>query len=170
MNKYFKTAYQFGLLGGVLCILSFLAISFMQEDPSNLNLIFGYLIVPISVFLAIKFYKEYSNETFLSFSEGMTIGFVTYLILGLVSTLGIWIILIAQPELFQAIKESKLQVLMENRDTIVTQVGEESFQYTEQSIKKLSSWNVALNDGIWKIIPGLFFSIIISIILRKNKN
>ncbi|HAZ23997.1 MAG TPA: DUF4199 domain-containing protein, partial [Algoriphagus sp.] len=27
-----------------------------------------------------------------------------------------------------------------------------------------------LNDAIWKIIPGLFFTIIISIILRKNPN
>jgi len=34
----------------------------------------------------------------------------------------------------------------------------------------MTAWDVALNDGIWKIIPGMFFSIIISIILRKNKN
>lgn len=170
MNKYLKTAYQFGLLGGSLCVLSFYAISFLQPDPTNLNLIFGYLIVPISVFLAIKFFKDYTNEGYLSFSEGMTVGFVSYLILAMIATLGILVVLTLDSDLFILIKESKLMVLNENRETIVAQVGEESFGFTEASIQKLSPWDVAFNDGIWKILPGMFFSIIISIIFRKIKN
>ncbi|MDX5340318.1 MAG: DUF4199 domain-containing protein [Cyclobacteriaceae bacterium] len=168
MNKYLTTAYQFGILGGLLSIISFYILSFLNPDPSNLNLVFGYLIIPFAVFLAIKFFKEYQNNGYLSFAEGMTVGFVTYTLLGLVSCLGIWIILLAMPDFFEVIKESKLQVLKENRETIVSQLGENSYQTTLKSISGLSPWNVALNDGLWKIIPGMFFSIIISIILRKN--
>lgn len=169
MNKYLKTAYQFGVLGGVLSVISFYVLSFLNPDPSNLNLVFGYLIIPFAVFLAIKFFKEYSNNGYLSFSEGMTVGFVTYALLGLVSCLGIWVILLTMPDFFELIKASKLMVLEENKDVIIAQVGENSYQETLKSITALSPWNVALNDGIWKIIPGMFFSIIISIILRKNQ-
>jgi hypothetical protein len=170
MNKYFSTAYQFGGLGGILSVLSFYLLSFFNSDPTNLNLVFGYLIVPISLFLSIKFYKEYSNSGYLSFAEGMTVGFVTYMIISILSAIGIWLILVFSPDLFLLIKAAKLNVLSENQVTIVSQVGENSYLATMESLKEMNPWDVALNDGIWKLIPGLFFTIVISIILRKNSN
>ena len=170
MNKYFKTAYQFGALGGFLSIISFFILSKIYPDPTNLNLIFGYFITPIALFLAIKFFKVYGNNGFLSFSEGMTVGFVTYAFVAIFSTTGIWIILKVSPELFSAIQQAKWAVLDQNKMTIISQVGEESFNLTRESIRQINAWDISLNDGIWKIIPGLFFSIIISIILKKNPN
>lgn len=168
MTKYFKSAYQFGALGGILSIVSFYFLSLLYPDPTNLNLLFGYAVVPIALFLSIKFFKDFSNSGFLSFSEGMTVGFVTYTLLGLLSTFGIWIILSFSPELFEMIKNQKLEVLLESKDTIISQLGEDSFLTTEINMKEMSPWDVALNDGLWKIVPGMFFSIIISIIFRKN--
>lgn len=168
MHKYFKTAYQFGGLGGVFSILSFIMLTWLNPDPTNLNLVFGYLITPIAIFLAIKYFKEYGNEGFLSFSEGMTVGFVTYVLLGVISGLGIWLILLISPDLFGEIQLSKLEVLSDNSEMIISQVGEDSYQTTLLSIQKMIPIDVALNDTLWKIIPGLFFTIIISIILRKQ--
>jgi hypothetical protein len=170
MNKYLKTAYQFGALGGFLSVLSFFVLSLIYSDPTNLNLVFGYLIVPIALFLAIKFFKEYTNGHYLSFAEGMTVGFVTYTLTGILASIGIWVILISFPELFLTIQQTKWAVLEQNRDAIISQVGADSFNTTLANIKEMSAWDVALNDGIWKVIPGMFFSIVISIILRKNPN
>lgn len=69
MTKYFKTAYQFGTLGGLMSGVSFYVLSFFYSDPTNLNLVFGYLITPITVFLAMKFFKDYSNDGYLSFQK-----------------------------------------------------------------------------------------------------
>lgn len=168
MTKYFASAYQFGTLGGVLSIVSFYFLSFLYPDPTNLNLVFGYVLVPVAVFLSIKFFKDYSNSGFLSFSEGMTVGFVTYTLLGILSALGIWVILSFSPELFEEIKGQKLEVLLESKAMIISQLGENSYLATEGSMRDMSPWDVALNDGLWKIVPGMFFSIIISIIFRKN--
>jgi len=170
MNKYLNTAYKFGTLGGLLSVTSFYCLSYLNPDPTNLNLIFGYFLIPVSVFLSVKFYKDYANAGFLSFAEGMTIGFVTYSLIGLFSTLGIWLILRFSPDLFEVIKAQKIELLTQNKAMIISQVGENSFEATQKSMKGLTPWNVALNDGLWKIIPGMFFSIIISIIFRKNPN
>jgi hypothetical protein len=170
MTKYLKSAYQFGALGGVLSVISFYALSFLYPDPTNLNLLFGYILVPVSIFLSIKFFKDDSNGGFLSFSEGMTVGFVTYILLGILSMLGIWLILNLSPDLFEVIRTTKLEVLLQSKDTIVSQVGEDSYMATAASMEKLSTWDIAFNDAIWKIVPGMFFSIIISIIFRKNTN
>lgn len=168
MNKYFKTAYQFGAWGGGLSFISFVILALVYEDPTNLNLVFGYLITPFAIFLAIKFYKEYDNKGYLSFAEGMTIGFMTYLLIGIISFVAIWLYLFLAPDLFETIKATKLVVLEQNMATIISQVGESSYQTTQASIEGMTARDVGLNDGLWKIIPGMFFSIIISIILRKN--
>lgn len=170
MYKYFSTAYKFGGIAGAFSVLAFISLSFLYTDPTNLNLVFGYVITPVAIFLAIKFFKEYSNEGFLSFSEGMSIGFVTYMLEAIGSLGGIWLVLILYPSLFDQIKESKLEVLSTSKETIVNQVGENSFNLTLESIRNMVPLDIALNDALWKIIPGLFFTIIISIILRKNPN
>ncbi|MBY5952856.1 MAG: DUF4199 domain-containing protein [Cyclobacteriaceae bacterium] len=170
MNKYLSSAYQFGTLGGILSLISFGFLAWVQPDPTNLNLIFGYIITPVSIFLALKFFKDYSNNGYLSFAEGMSVGFVTYMLIAIISALGIWIILVLFPDLFEIIKVSKIQVMEQSKDTIISQVGEESFQATQKSIQEMASIDIAINDGIWKIVPGLFFTIIISIIFRKNPN
>jgi len=170
MNKYFKSAYLFGVLGGILVLVSFFTLSFFREDPTTLNLVFGYVIVPISVYLALRYFKDYSNNGFISFAEGMSVGFVSYMLISMISFFGIWLFLTVDINLFELIKSSKIDTLVQNEDSIISQVGQNSFDATLESVKKMSKTDIALNDAIWKIIPGLFFTIIISIILRKNPN
>ncbi len=150
--------------------LSFYVLSLFYPDPTNLNLVFGYLITPITVFLAIKFFKDYSNEGYLSFSEGMSVGAVSFLLLAILSTGIIWGVLESSSSLFSVIQTAKWAVLEKNKEVIISQVGLASFEVTQINLQSISPWDIALNDGIWKIIPGMFFSIIISIILRKNPN
>jgi hypothetical protein len=128
------------------------------------------VITPIAIFLAIKFYKEYSNGGFLSFAEGMSVGFVAYMLEAIISLGGIWVILLIHPDLFERINDSKLAVLANSKESIISQVGESSYDLTLESIQNMIPWDIALNDALWKIIPGLFFTIILSIILRKNPN
>ncbi|MBN7817910.1 DUF4199 domain-containing protein [Algoriphagus pacificus] len=170
MNRYFKSAYLFGLLGGIMGLISFIVLTFLREDPTNLNLIFGYVIVPISLYLALRYFKDYTNSGYISFAEGMSVGFVTYMFIALLSFVGIWLILNLSPDLFELIKASKVQALIESKETIVSQVGTESYDATLESVQNMVKTDIAINDSIWKIIPGLFFTIIISIILRKNPN
>ncbi|TXE03625.1 DUF4199 domain-containing protein [Algoriphagus aquimarinus] len=170
MYRFFSSAYKFGGIAGALSIIAFITLSFLYPDPTNLNLVFGYVITPIAIFLAIKFFKEYSNNGYLSFAEGMSVGFVAYMLEAIISLGGIWLVLLINPDLFDQVKISKLDVLATNRESIVAQVGENSFDMTLESIKNMVPWDIALNDALWKIIPGLFFTIIISIILRKNPN
>jgi hypothetical protein len=144
-------------------------LSLFYSDPTNLNLVFGYLITPITVFLAIKFFKDYSNEGYLSFSEGMSVGAVSFLLLAILSTGIIWGVIESSPSLFSAIQTAKWAALEKNKELIISQVGQASFEVTQTNLKSMTAWDVALNDGIWKILPGMFFSILISIILRKNK-
>jgi hypothetical protein len=99
----------------------------------------------------------------------MSVGAVSFVLLALLSTGIIWGILESSSSLFSAIQTAKWAVLEKNKEVIISQVGLASFEVTQTNLQSISPWDIALNDGIWKIIPGMFFSILISIILRKNK-
>lgn len=169
MNRYLESTYRFGLIGGLFCVFAFLLFNWLGYDPTNFSMLFGYVLIPIFVFLGIRYFKKDINDGELSFAHGMTIGFLIYTMIAFISGLGIWIILLIDISLFEAIKILKLEVLTTNKDLIISQLNEESFDITLQKIMAMKPIDIALNDFIWKILPGLFFTIIISIILRKTK-
>jgi hypothetical protein len=168
MSKKLISSYKFGLIGSAFCVAAFVVFILLGLDPTKLSMLFGYFLIPFFLFIGIRFYRNQVNQGFLSFSEGMSIGFLIYSIIGLISGLGIWIILIFSPSLYGEIKIKKNEILTENKDLIVEQMGIESYNLTYESLQEMTTLDIAINDFIWKIIPGLFFTIIISIILRRN--
>lgn len=169
MNRYLESTYRFGLIGGIFCILAFLLFNWLGYDPTNFSMLFGYVLVPVFVFLGIRFFKKEVNHGELSFAHGMSIGFLIYTMIAFISGLGIWIVLLADPGLFEKIRTLKLEVLNTNKELIISQLDEKSFDITLGKIMAMKPIDIALNDFIWKILPGLFFTIIISIILRKTR-
>lgn len=168
MSKKLISLYKFGLIGSAFCVAAFVIFILLGLDPTKLSMLFGYFLIPFFLFIGIRFYRNQVNQGLLSFSEGMSVGFLIYSIIGLISGLGIWIILIFSPLLYEEIKVKKNEILTENKDLIVEQMGIESYNLTYESLQEMTSLDIAINDFIWKIIPGLFFAIIISIILRRN--
>ncbi|MCH7402451.1 DUF4199 domain-containing protein [Belliella kenyensis] len=171
MSKYFSYAIQIGLLGAAFSIIAFFGIGLiLGQDPTLSSQLFSFVTVPLFVGAALYFIRWKLNDNHLSFAEGMTVGFVVYFTNALVSFVGITIGLYLAPSLFEIIKENKLLITADKKDFTIQQYGQEVFDRTYQSISELTVVNIALNDFIWKIVFGLFFTIIISIILRRNLN
>lgn len=170
MNKYFKAAYLFGIIGGAFCGIAFLTIYFLDKDPISFTEIFGYAIIPVFVFMGIRNFKDRMNAGELGFGQAMTVGFFVYSILALVSAMVIFIFLVGNPEIFDAYRISNLDLLKEKKDTLIAQLGQESYDRTYRNIYNMTIFDVAVNDFLRKVFPGLFFTIIISIILKKTKN
>lgn len=170
MKKYLSESYRFGLVGGLFAVLAFLVFHWLGLDPTNLSMLFGYVMIPVFVFLGIRFFKKFLNGDFLSFAEGMTLGFFIYFIFALVTGIGIWAILSLNSTLFGELKAKKIDILESNKNMIVSQVGADSYEVTLEKVVQMVPFDIALNDFLWKMIPGLFFTIIISIILRKTNN
>ncbi|UJP66624.1 DUF4199 domain-containing protein [Mongoliitalea daihaiensis] len=169
MNRYLESTYKFALIGGGFCLIAFILFGSVGYDAANFSMLLGYIITPVFLFIGIRLFKKGYNQGFLSFAHGMTVGFLIYMGIALVSGLGILVFLLLNPEAFEALKALKLQVLEVNEEMIKSQVGEESFAITLVNVQNMKPLDIAINDFLWKIVPGLFFTIIISIILRKNK-
>lgn len=169
MGKYIEAARLFGVIGGVFCGIGFVVFYFIGVEPISFTEILGYLIIPVFVFFGIKNYKNSVGQGELGFGQGMTVGFFVYSILALISAMVIFIMLHVDPAIFEVYKSSHQTLLEEKREDIVEQLGPASFEITVKNISQMSILDVVLNDFLRKLIPGLFFTIILSIVLKNSK-
>ncbi|TVP43727.1 MAG: DUF4199 domain-containing protein [Mongoliibacter sp.] len=168
MKKYFSYAGKIGVLAAILSLLAFFVLGALGDDPTLKSIIFSFAITPFFIGAALYFIRFKVNDNHISFAEGMTLGFVVYILNAVISFIGIFFGLLAWPELFDRIKESKVNITLEKKDFTIEQYGEDIFQTTYESIQELNIFQIAINDFIWKVVFGLFFTIIISVILRKT--
>ncbi|GAB2989099.1 hypothetical protein GCM10027284_02040 [Cyclobacterium sediminis] len=168
MNRYLKAALPFGLYGGGLCFLGFLTIYFLDIEPLSMNLIFGYLVIPIFVFFGIKNFRDNYNGGNLYFGQGMTVGFFTYTIIAGLSALYILGSIQLDMDLFTTFKQINLTLMSDNKEVLEEQLNVAAYEETYANISEMTVFDVAINDFLRKIFPGLFFTIIISIILKRN--
>ncbi|SHN13297.1 Protein of unknown function [Cyclobacterium lianum] len=168
MNRYLRAAWPFGLSGAGLCLLGFLTMYILDVEPLSMNLILGYLFIPVFVFFGIKGFRDGYNGGTLYFSQGMTVGFVVYTLMAVLSALYVYLFLHLDPTAFEAFKQVNLNLMEDNRQILEEQLNETAYSQTFDSLRAMNRLDVAVNDFLRKIFPGLFFTIIISIILKRT--
>ncbi len=169
MSRYLKNAYPFGLFGGILALIGFWVFHLVGLDPITMSIVFNLINLTLFIGLAIYYFKKYHNQSYLSFAQGMTVGFFSYAIIATVAFIGIYVSFALVPDLFAALKAGRIEMLETRSEGLMEEVGEKAYLRTMEEVQNMKMYHFALNDFIWKIIFGLFLSIIISIILRRNK-
>src|SRR5690606_39746496 len=104
MNDYLKPGYLFGITGGVLCGLAFLLTHLMGKDPVSFTELFGYLLIPVFVFMGMKHFRDNLRGGELTFAQGGRGGFFIYSFLGIISALFIFIVLLIDTALCEWFK------------------------------------------------------------------
>jgi len=168
MNRYLKAAWPFGLSGAGLCLLGFLTMYALDVEPLSMNLILGYVFIPVFVFFGIKSFRDGYNGGTLYFSQGMSVGFFVYTLMALIAALYVYIFLQVEPQAFDTFRQINLNLMEDNREVLLEQLNENAYTETLASLSAMSILDVATNDFLRKIFPGLFFTIIISIILKRT--
>ncbi|GGF40480.1 DUF4199 domain-containing protein [Echinicola rosea] len=170
MTKYFKGSYLFGVVGGGFCLLAFWVLHWVGLDPIGYTLLFACLITPVFVFIGTKNYRDTNGDGEMLFAQGMTVGFVVYGLIALITALGIALFLHMAPDLFTSYKADKIAYLQEKEVYITENVNKEAFERAMTEHEHMSISDVVLDVVLKIFILELFFTIIISIILKRIKN
>lgn len=170
MNRYFYAAYPYGCTAGILCIVGFILMFLLHIEPISMVLVFGYIITPVFLFIGIKQFRDRFNGGVLFFGQGMTVGFFVYILMAVISATFIGLFMMFEPDVFGTFKSMNINLLNEKKDILVEQLNQQAFDETYENIQQMSAWDVVMNDFLRKVIPGLFFTILISIILKRNLN
>ncbi|AGA80794.1 DUF4199 domain-containing protein [Echinicola vietnamensis] len=170
MTKYFKGGYLFGIVGGVFCLLAFWVLYWIGLEPIDFTLLFACLITPVFVFIGTKNYRDTEGQGEMLFAQGMTVGFVIYGLVALITALGIALFLEMDSTLFDSYKAEKITYLQGKEAYISENVDQDAYDSALAAHQKMSVWDVVLDVFLKIFMLELFFTIIISIILKRIKN
>ncbi len=167
-NKLISIPLKYGLFGGIITIILFLIFYFLDLEPLVNIKIVDMVILAIFIFFALKDYRDRFNNRELHFWQGMTGGIISYMTLAVISALFIMIMtVIIDPDLATNYIESRIELLNENKETLVDTMDEDTYLEAIAGVKGTTGFDLALDDFLKKSFLGLFLTIIIAIILRK---
>jgi len=145
-----------------------MALYFIDRNPLINGKFFDFVVIPIMIFFAIKEYRDYDNQGKLWFWQGMSIGFINYVTIGIFSALfvGAFIFWVDGQVLMEYIN-NRVDYLMTHKHEILKEMNEDRFNGTIENVKKISAMDVIWDQILRKMIIGLFLTIILSVFLRK---
>lgn len=169
-TPFIYTPIKFGVTGAVLFITMFLASYFSSANPLlENNGIVDVLILLIFLFLAIKEYRDTFNNKLLEFWQGMTLGFICYVIIAVITSLFIlFFVTVINPDVLDTYVVSMLENLENEKESFIERMGEESYRETLTVNKNTSIWKVVLDNFEKKTIIGLALTIVISVIMKSK--
>lgn len=170
-----KIGAQYGAVGAAMAIVSFLTFFYLDQQPwrNLITFLLDIVIVGFFCFLPIKEFKRDHNGGDLHFYHGMTIGFISYLMIGVIYSLFYAVFInFIEPDFIELYKSVQLEEMTGMKEMIMGQVEEnpEAF-YQEQldSIKTITKSQLILDALLKKAIIGLFLTPVFSIILRTHR-
>ena len=160
---------KYGLVGGILSVLIFIIIYVLGKNPLIIyrDFDFSFLLLPIFIAFSIKEFRDNWNNRSLKFGEGMSVGFINYLIVASISGLFIFIFLNIESSMLAEYISDRSLLIVNIKEDMVKTMGQELYQKTYDDLQGTTAYVIALDDFLKKIIIGLFLTIIISIIFKK---
>ena len=145
----------------------YLLFYFIGRNPLLDVRIIDILLLTIFIFFSIKEFRDRYNSGQLHFWQGVSIGFMTYITIAIISAISILILIQIDPELLQNYIESRVAFIKANDATLIEEIDEQAYIDALEGVKKTTALDLVLDDFLKKSIIGLFLTIIIAIILRK---
>ncbi|MEO9806320.1 MAG: DUF4199 domain-containing protein [Reichenbachiella sp.] len=166
MKPLFQVPLKFGLIGAGIKILMFFVLLWTDANPLLEMQVFNLIILPVFIFFGIKEFRDTFNQGILSFSEGMTIGLIIYLLIGLLygAFLAGALNIIDTSVIMEEYIATNLQKLEESRSQFGQKEFEESYRENQNS-----SIYVPIKDIIIRtLLIGFLLTSLLSTVLRKQ--
>lgn len=179
MNKLapiLKVPLKYGLIGSGLSVILILVFYFSNRHPLLIPIYYDYRIFLFGVFIffGIKEFKEYYNGNRLHFWQGITIGVIIYVSIGIL--IGAFILLFSnvQPEFLQQYIDGTIRGLELNKELLITEspitISEEEFQQQITLLKDTPPYKLTLDFFIKSCLIGFMISIIMAVVMRRTED
>ncbi|GHE64690.1 DUF4199 domain-containing protein [Roseivirga thermotolerans] len=170
-----KLGIRYGIAGGLLAVLSFVVFYYLDQQPwrNLVSFLLDIVIVGFFCVLPIREFKVRYNRGELRFYHGMSIGFLSYVFIGIIYSLFIMLfVLWIEPGYFELYKSVQLEEIEGMKELIMSRVKENPEQFYQQQldgIKEITKGSLIFDAFVKKVIIGLFLTPIFSIVLRTQR-
>lgn len=168
-NKYFDLAWKPAVVSGLFCVLFFIVMYlsgvYMFENVMGLDM---FVPLPFSI-IAVFYYRKYVNNGELRFWEGLLLSWMVIFVS--ISMLTLYLVvhfdIIDVNYLAESIRYKVNEIRESEAVLLARDFSKETIDFQIEKLNETSLSIIISSKIIWYSIIGLFYSIIISIVLRK---
>ena len=165
-----KSAIKYSLLCGVFLIaLFFVSIMFGSNPLLDFrHFFFDLAVFFLFIYFAGKEYKDFWNDGFLHFWQGISVGFIVLIPSVLIFSLILFVIFETNPILIDGYREGAKAYLNSKEEFFLKEFTEDQLKEQFLAIEKVTAAQLVLSTFGKKLFAGFLVTPVVSIILRKK--
>ncbi|MBS1485952.1 MAG: DUF4199 domain-containing protein [Bacteroidetes bacterium] len=170
-HPLFKIPFRFGLVAGMLGSLVVWVLYYMGKHPFLIPILMDFRIViyAIFIFMALKIVRDNYLQGTLFFWQGMVGSYVFLITAGLVGALATLGLAFWQKDFLMSYIRSTQMQMTHFKKEFVDNIGSAAYEQQMGQLTNTSAFALASDYFLKSLFIGLFLTIIISVILRKQK-
>lgn len=169
-SELVRVTVRYGLIAGAIILLLMVAFFFLGQHPLLVSpyLDFRIVLFGVFIFFSLKEYRDRYQNGILYFWQGMIGSYILIFISMLVASIGILIFAQVYPDFVTTFIHNRLAALKAMPQEEIDKVGKEMFDRIVAQTPGVDAMYLAQAYFGQGVVIGLFVSVIMSAILRKQ--
>lgn len=165
-----RSTLKYSILCGVfLTALFFVSLNFGSNPLLDVrHFIFDLAVFFLFIFFAGKEYKDFRNEGYLHFWQGISIGFIVFIPAVLLFSFCFYVIFEQYPELIDGYKRSARAMIEDQWDFFSQELSEDQLNDQLTAVDAITTAQLVLMTVPKKLLTAFLITPVVSIILRKK--
>lgn len=170
MKPIVSVPLKYGAIAGVLGGILLLVLYYLGRHPMLISIIFDFRIFLFGVFIffVLRELRDYYGGGLLSFGEGMMSSFIFVTVFGVIAGGTIILFSEMEEEFVRSFVTQFTEQVKGLSEQDIKQLGKENLERNLKALPATNGYNFAWNyfkQGYW---IGLFISIILAVVLRRQ--
>ncbi len=165
-----QVAVKYGLIGSFLVMILIVVMYNLGKHPMMIPVVldFRMILFPLFLVLAMRDFRIYRNQGIMHMWQGLGLGIMTYVIIGMVGAWFIYGYAIYHPDFLKDYVDFYLEQLQTSKEVFIESVGIEAYEHALEKLPLTTARDLALDYFIKSMPLGLFWTIILSVIIRRK--
>jgi Protein of unknown function (DUF4199) len=159
-----------GFIGGILAVILLIVMYYMGPHPMLILpfVDFRILLFGVFIFFTLKEFRDTYQDGVLHFFQGMLGSFMLVMIMATVAAAGVWIFSATEPDFVADYIKQGMESLKAYSKDDINRIGKEVFDRNLALLPSTNGKALAGKHFGQSLVFGLFLSVILSVILRKQ--
>ena len=161
---------RYGLYAGIIAAALLIAVYYIGTHPLMVPAFLDFIILlfGLFIFFGVKEFREHYHHGVLYFWQGMIGSYIIVFIASAVAAIGLFIFAELNQAFITSFIEQRTAFLKAFPEEEIKRIGKEVFDRNLNAVSATNSTDLAIVYFTQGILIGLFISIILSVILRKQ--
>jgi hypothetical protein len=170
MRALLQVPLKYGIIAGVLGAALVIGLYYMNRHPFLIPIFldFRIFLFGVLIFFTLKEMRDFYNGGILYFWQGLIGSFIFTATFATIASTGIGVFILLVPDFLKSYITQSIQQLKMLPPDVIERIGKDVFERNLEILPATNGFDLALLYFTQSFMIGMFISIILSVILRRQ--